>query len=61
MTTGSLATASGKGSPAETTEAFLPFSAPWLGPEEKKEILEVLSSDWITTGPRTRAFEAAFL
>jgi dTDP-4-amino-4,6-dideoxygalactose transaminase len=44
--------------PAE--EPFLPFSAPWFGPEEKREILEVLESDWITTGPRTRAFEEAF-
>src|SRR2546426_3606098 len=41
-------------------EPFLPFSAPWFGPEEKEEILKVLDSDWITTGPRTRAFEAAF-
>ena len=41
-------------------ERFLPFSAPWFGPEEKSEILQVLDSDWITTGPRNRAFEEAF-
>jgi dTDP-4-amino-4,6-dideoxygalactose transaminase len=45
------------GSPADP---FLPFSAPWFGPEEKEEILAVLDSDWITTGPRTRRFEQEF-
>src|SRR2546430_12842159 len=40
--------------------AFLPFSAPWFGDEEKSEILRTLDSDWITTGPRTKAFEAKF-
>lgn len=44
----------------EAQEAFLPFSAPWFGDEEKQEILQVLESDWVTTGPRTRAFEDAF-
>src|SRR5713226_397116 len=43
-----------------TTKPFLPLAAPWFGPEEKREILETLDSDWITTGPRTQAFEAAF-
>src|SRR5258708_31732103 len=41
-------------------QAFLPFSAPWFGDEEKNEILQTLDSDWITTGPRTKAFEAKF-
>src|SRR5258707_15036402 len=41
-------------------EAFLPFSAPWFGDEEKNEVLQTLDSDWITTGPRTKAFEAKF-
>lgn len=40
-------------------QKFIPFSAPWIGDEEKQEILQVLDSDWITTGPRTKAFEAA--
>lgn len=44
---------------ARPIEPFLSFSAPWCGAEEKEEILKVLESDWITTGPRTRAFEAA--
>lgn len=41
-------------------QAFLPFSAPWFGDEEKNEVLQTLDSDWITTGPRTKAFEAKF-
>src|SRR5258708_16777299 len=41
-------------------EDFLPFSAPWFGDEEKNEVLQTLDSDWITTGPRTKAFEAKF-
>jgi dTDP-4-amino-4,6-dideoxygalactose transaminase len=44
----------------EEKSAFLPFSAPWFGPEEKNEILQALDSDWITTGPRCHAFEEAF-
>ncbi len=41
-------------------ERYLPISAPWFGEEEKRELLAVLESDWITTGPRTRQFEADF-
>ena len=39
---------------------FLPFSRPSLGEEEIREVTEVLRSGWITTGPRTAAFEKAF-
>jgi dTDP-4-amino-4,6-dideoxygalactose transaminase len=41
-------------------EPYLPFSAPWFGEEEKRELLAALESDWITTGPRTKQFEAEF-
>lgn len=46
--------------PSPEQQPFLPFSAPWIGPEEKNEIIEALESDWITTGPRTKAFETGF-
>jgi len=36
---------------------FLPFSPPLLGDEERNEVLDTLNSDWITTGPKTKAFE----
>ena len=38
-------------------EKFLPFALPLLGEEEKQEVLKVLDSGWITTGPRTFEFE----
>src|SRR5512133_1415161 len=46
--------------PAPVEKKFLPVSAPWFGPEEKHELLSVLDSDWITTGPRTKQFEQLF-
>jgi perosamine synthetase len=42
------------------TGAFLPFARPSIGDAEKAAVLEVLDSGWLTTGPRTRAFEAEF-
>jgi dTDP-4-amino-4,6-dideoxygalactose transaminase len=39
---------------------FLLFSQPAIGPEEMEEVADTLRSGWITTGPKTRRFEAAF-
>lgn len=39
---------------------FLPFSPPSIGQEEMDEVLDTLRSDWITTGPKVRQFEAEF-
>jgi dTDP-4-amino-4,6-dideoxygalactose transaminase len=39
---------------------FLPFSPPLIGDEEIDEVVDTLRSSWITTGPKTRRFEAAF-
>jgi UDP-4-amino-4,6-dideoxy-N-acetyl-beta-L-altrosamine transaminase len=41
-------------------DTFLPYGKQWLGPEEEAKVLEVLRSDWVTTGPVTREFEEAF-
>lgn len=38
--------------------SFLPFALPELGEEEEREVIEVLRSGWVTTGPRTKRFEA---
>ncbi len=38
---------------------FIPFAPPLVGHEEKAEILDTLDSGWITTGPKTEAFEKA--
>ncbi|MCA8960402.1 MAG: aminotransferase class I/II-fold pyridoxal phosphate-dependent enzyme [Planctomycetes bacterium] len=39
--------------------SFLPFALPSIGEEEIAEVVEVLRSGWVTTGPRTRRFEEA--
>ncbi len=39
---------------------FLPFARPSITEAERAAVLEVLESGWLTTGPRTREFEAAF-
>ena len=39
-------------------DRFLPFSPPSIGEEERAEVMDTLRSDWITTGPKTKAFEA---
>jgi dTDP-4-amino-4,6-dideoxygalactose transaminase len=40
-------------------DRFLPFHQPLLGPEEEASVIETLRSGWITTGPKTKAFERA--
>ena len=39
---------------------FLLFSTPAIGDEEMREVADTLKSGWITTGPKTQQFEAAF-
>jgi perosamine synthetase len=39
---------------------FLPFARPSITEREKRAVLEVLDSGWLTTGPRTKEFERAF-
>ena len=39
---------------------FLPFSPPAVGEEEIEALAEAVRSGWISTGPKTRAFEVAF-
>lgn len=51
------ALASAGGPPVRSS--FLPFALPGIGEEEKREVMEVLNSDWITTGPRVKRFEEA--
>jgi dTDP-4-amino-4,6-dideoxygalactose transaminase len=43
-----------------TRATFLPFAAPEIGPEELEAVREVLESGWVTTGPKTKQFEAEF-
>ncbi len=39
---------------------YLPFCRPSIGEEEIAEVVDTLRSVWLTTGPKTRAFEQAF-
>lgn len=39
---------------------FLPFALPCIGAEEIQEVVDTLRSNWLTTGPRTKAFESQF-
>ena len=40
--------------------SFVPFALPDIGEEEIAEVVAVLRSGWITTGPKARQFEADF-
>lgn len=41
-------------------ETFLPFALPDIDETELAEVREALFSGWVTTGPKTRQFEAEF-
>lgn len=45
---------------SEAALPFLPFALPEIGEEEIAEVVAVLRSGWITTGPRAKRFEADF-
>ncbi len=36
---------------------FLPYNVPFIGDEEKRAVLEVLESGWLTTGKKVQLFE----
>lgn len=40
---------------------FLPFALPEIGDEEIAEVVDTLKSGWITTGPKAKRFEQAFV
>lgn len=40
---------------------FLPFALPEIGEDEIAEVVDTLRSGWITTGPKARRFEQAFV
>jgi dTDP-4-amino-4,6-dideoxygalactose transaminase len=46
--------------PSTQTQAFLPFALPEIGDEEIAEVVDTLKSGWVTTGPKTKRFEADF-
>jgi dTDP-4-amino-4,6-dideoxygalactose transaminase len=42
------------------SKPFLPFALPDIGEDEIAEVVAVLRSGWITTGPKARQFESDF-
>jgi dTDP-4-amino-4,6-dideoxygalactose transaminase len=44
----------------EASLEFLPFARPSITALERAAVLDVLDSGWLTTGPRTKEFEARF-
>lgn len=40
-------------------QAFLSYNPPSIGDDERAEVLDTLRSPWVTTGPKTQAFEGA--
>jgi dTDP-4-amino-4,6-dideoxygalactose transaminase len=41
-------------------QTFLPFALPEIGDEEIAEVIDALKTGWVTTGPKTKRFEADF-
>jgi dTDP-4-amino-4,6-dideoxygalactose transaminase len=41
-------------------DSFLPYALPDIGEDEIAEVVDALRSGWLTTGPKTRAFETNF-
>lgn len=41
------------------SEKYIPFSPPFIGEEEEREVVDSLRSGWITTGPKVKIFETA--
>ena len=43
-----------------SVDKFLPFAMPDISEDEINEVVDSLSSGWITTGPKTKLFEESF-
>ena len=38
---------------------FIPYGHQWIDEDDIEEVVKVLRSDWITTGPKIEEFESA--
>ena len=48
-------------SSASSSQNFIPFARPDIGPAELEAVATALRSGWVTTGPKTKEFEQAFV
>ena len=39
---------------------FLPLTRPWIGEEEKREVMDTLDGVWLSRGPKVSRFEDDF-
>lgn len=46
------------GTPAR--QDFLPLTRPWIGQEEKQEVMDTLNGVWLSRGPKVSQFEEEF-
>jgi len=45
---------------APVRDEFLPLTLPWIGEEEKNEVLDTLNGVWLSRGPKVSQFEEEF-
>ena len=45
---------------SETHTKYIPYGRQWLDEDDISSVIEVLRSDWLTTGPKVEEFEKAF-
>jgi len=50
---------SGQGSTVNGQRPFIPYARQWIDEEDIQAVVEVLHSDWLTTGPKVAEFEKA--
>jgi len=50
---------SGQGSTVNGKRPFIPYARQWIDDEDIQAVVEVLHSDWLTTGPKIAEFEEA--
>jgi perosamine synthetase len=43
-----------------TAQSLIPYGRQWIDEEDIQAVVEVLRSDWLTTGPKVEEFEEAF-
>jgi UDP-4-amino-4,6-dideoxy-N-acetyl-beta-L-altrosamine transaminase len=51
---------SGKESEESKKNTYLPYARQWIDEEDIQAVVDVLRSDWITTGPKIEEFEKKF-
>lgn len=42
------------------TKMAIPYALPYIGEEEKQEVLSAITSNWLSRGPKTQQFEELF-